>query len=758
MRTLVYAILFLALLPSSCLSAQQEGNIWYFGQEHGVSFASGSPEAITDGALTTFEGCASICDVDGSLLFYTNGGGRISTTSPQGSIWNRNHEVLYDMEGLKGGAFGATQSSIFIPNPANTDQYYLFTMEEREYASDGLPAGQTQGRGLTYFLLDRTLNGGLGGTIIDDERLHVPSYETLSATRHANGTDYWIYIVDDNTGDFFRYRVDAGGITGPVLQPRAVSDSITGPLKISPARNRMFIGGVLYNLNSSNGNVSNPRVLPGTLNSNTYSFSPDGSYLYVIEPTVSGALAVRYDALSANPLPTRTIFATLGPAIQGQMQLAPDGKLYWLSYSPANGQNVSFNAINCPNSPQATLSENVLLFPFESVPFFGLPNFMDYIFNTEETLIADLGPDTLLNCNNGPITLAPQTQGDEFLWSTGDTSPTLTVTSPGIYSLTVSSECGFVADTIEVFQNADTPTASISGPASICRGDTAVLQAATNLSGLWSWSSGDTLPAISAVEPGLYVATITDFCGRTAVDSFELIVIEDPAIELAAPSALCPDETGTATAFSAGALQYAWSNGAVGDSITLTGGGSYGLSITNGCGQLDTLFQIDSLIGPLLLLEGAEPLCPGGEVRLLATTSPEASLRWSDGSTLPELTAKSPGIYVATAENRCAMVADSVDLQPIGCENCFYIPNAFSPNDDGRNDLFLPVNLCPVEGYMLQVYDRWGGLVFEAQAPGLGWDGARKGERMPVGVYNWVLQYVQAGQQFRRTGDLQLLR
>ncbi|MEQ8705437.1 MAG: gliding motility-associated C-terminal domain-containing protein [Phaeodactylibacter sp.] len=751
---LILPLLFLSFAALS----QNEGNIWYFGNQQGIDFSSGDPALISDGALQTTEGCAAVCDEAGNLLYYTNGGGRTTAGQPKGTVWNRNHTVLYDMEGLRGGGFGAVQSALFVPNPGNADEHYLFTMEEREYASDGLPSGQLQGRGLTHFLLNRTLNGGLGGTVFEDDRLHVPSFEALSGTLHGNDTDFWVIIVDDNTGDFFNYRVTPTEVLGPTLEPREVVDSLSGPIKISPARNRIFVGGVLYNFNPNNGNISNSRTIPGAVNSITYSFSPNGNYLYVMEPTVSGSLLVRYDPLNAGILGSRTILDSGPNERLGAMQLAPDGRIYFVSYDEDAPEITHLHAINCPNSEQANLEEEVFTFQTPDQPFLGLPNFMDYIFDTQETLIVDLGTDTTFSCDNGPITLIPQTNGDTFLWSDGSTDTSLTVTEPGTYSLTVTADCGMISDTIEVEELTDSVVVSINGPATLCTGDTATFTAVANISGAFEWSTGDTLPGIQVTDSGLYTVLFTDLCGRQATDTLLLNVLDVPPILLDAPEALCPDESAPATVFSEGATAYTWSNGSVGDSVSLTGGGTYHITVTNGCGEFDTVFMVDSLTFPALEIQGDSPLCPGGTVQLEAATAPENEIAWSNGSTAALSTFTEPGIYTVTVTNTCGMATDSVDLQPIGCENCYYVPNAFSPNEDGVNDRFMPIGLCPVENYQLQVFSRWGELLYSSDQPGQGWDGQFGSEPMNPGAFIWQLTYEQAGQKQVQSGMIHLLR
>src|SRR5688572_15417510 len=108
----------MCLLGVQNLYAQKEGNIWYFGDRAGVDFNSGSPKALTNGMLITAEGCATICDVNGKLLFYTDGI----------SVWNRKHKKMPNGFDLKGDP-SSTQSGIIVPYPNDTTKYYVFTVD-----------------------------------------------------------------------------------------------------------------------------------------------------------------------------------------------------------------------------------------------------------------------------------------------------------------------------------------------------------------------------------------------------------------------------------------------------------------------------------------------------------------------------------------------------------------------------------------------------------------------------------------------------
>jgi gliding motility-associated-like protein len=207
------------LLFSSSLLAQKQANVWVFGTGDVLDFNPGNPIGYSGIPMYTQEGSASICDSAGNLMFYTNGGGRetfpSSVNNDPGHIWNRNFNVMYNMQGIEGGGFSAIQSAVIFKKPGEDKKYYVFTMEEYEdtvSASASVIAVQPNGRGLSYFVVDMTLNNGLGGVVQADERVFAPSFEGLCAIRHQNGDDYWILAHRDTLG-IGVYKVDGAGIS-----------------------------------------------------------------------------------------------------------------------------------------------------------------------------------------------------------------------------------------------------------------------------------------------------------------------------------------------------------------------------------------------------------------------------------------------------------------------------------------------------------------------------------------------------------------
>ncbi len=95
-----------------------EANTWYFGEFSGLSFNTDPPTALDNGALNTNEGCASISNSDGNILFYTDGL----------TVYNKLHNVMQNGNDLLGD-ISSTQSAIICPYPGNTDLYFIFTVD-----------------------------------------------------------------------------------------------------------------------------------------------------------------------------------------------------------------------------------------------------------------------------------------------------------------------------------------------------------------------------------------------------------------------------------------------------------------------------------------------------------------------------------------------------------------------------------------------------------------------------------------------------
>ncbi len=267
-------ITFIFLLSALNSIAQKEANIWYFGENAGLDFKSGSPVPITDGKLNTREGCSSISDKNGNLLFYSDG-----TT-----VWSSDHTVMQNGQGLLGNA-SSTQSAIIVPHPGNPDHYFLFTV--------GANVGGRQS-GFNYYVVDISMNGGLGEVIqgpVDLAQGRSSEWsEKVAAIKGNECNTFWVvsYVVNE----FFAYKISSTRISANPVRT-VVPFSTTGRrgyLKLSPNGKKLALAHMsssaflLYDFDDVTGKVSNERNLPLIAPTNKpygVEFSANSEKLYV---------------------------------------------------------------------------------------------------------------------------------------------------------------------------------------------------------------------------------------------------------------------------------------------------------------------------------------------------------------------------------------------------------------------------------------------------------------------------------------------
>jgi gliding motility-associated-like protein len=111
------------------------------------------------------------------------------------------------------------------------------------------------------------------------------------------------------------------------------------------------------------------------------------------------------------------------------------------------------------------------------------------------------------------------------------------------------------------------------------------------------------------------------------------------------------------------------------------------------------------------------------------------------------------------ANNACGRATDSVLVLAKDCECQVFLPSAFTPNGDGKNDYFRPLYHCQLADFKLSIYDRWGTRIFFSTDPQVSWTGRQNGVQLNVGTYVWVMEYTAANtqQSFRKTGTVTIV-
>lgn len=132
-------------------------------------------------------------------------------------------------------------------------------------------------------------------------------------------------------------------------------------------------------------------------------------------------------------------------------------------------------------------------------------------------------------------------------------------------------------------------------------------------------------------------------------------------------------------------------------------------------------------------------------------------IHWQAENNFSRLDAGNYDVQVSDA-NHC-QVSGSASVTRNDAQCAVVVPNAFTPNNDGRNDLFKPQAYANIMNYRLTIYNRWGQPLFDSNDPNTGWDGHFKGQLQDAGAYVWVLTYRDAqGQDRKQTGAVSLVR
>ncbi|MGF1565412.1 MAG: PKD domain-containing protein [Flavobacteriales bacterium] len=400
-------------------------------------------------------------------------------------------------------------------------------------------------------------------------------------------------------------------------------------------------------------------------------------------------------------------------------------------------------------------------------------------------LSIDLGPDTAV-CSLDGIVLNSGQALFSNLWQDGSTAATLVPEALGVYWVEVFDGLCTVRDSV-VISPLDL-NVSLGPDVVLCEGDEVTLSSGLNF-GQHAWSNQETSFDIVVTEPGTYWVNVTDdLCFATdTVEVTGSAVLAD--FEFVQDEQCTPSELAflsTSVSNPGELVSWTWDFGDGSTSAqeapthvyTTAGIYSIALSVANADGCTDALLRED-LVTVYLSPNAAftlEPNLPSANEVAQFTDLSSNALNWmwdfGDGGTStdqnPEYTFESSGTFTVTlvVENDFCSDATSRTLA-VEEELLVYVPNSFTPNNDGLNDVFRPSLFGTAIGqYSLQVFNRWGDVVFETEDPDDGWlgnvDNAETSGEFYVqnGVYAWRLVVSEANSVETKllTGHVMVIR
>lgn len=541
--------------------ANQTSNQWYFGEQAGIEFTNG-PIAILDGNNQNApEGCATISDINGDLLFYTNGF----------TVWNREHEVMANGDTI-GGDLLSAQNALIMPFGDDQTMYYIFTTEQ-VYGDDSYS--------LRYSIVDMKGDTAMGKVVVKNIRLMDNSTERITGSGFTGNDLILAHEFGNNT--FRAFQTSAAGLSGAIFSPSGeIHDfmnelSATGYMKIAANLNQVAVNipgtNQIEIFDFAQGALTNPRLID-TGESDLYGmeFSPSGLRLYLTTSNGSSKL-IQYDLDSLNSAdPSTDIEATKFDAYAqgadyGALQLGPDGTIYM-----AVDNSGTIGTISAPDGDDAGAAFNASGFDLSGrTSRLGLPNFAQNQTppSTEPSMNITLG------CAGQPTTFSavgrdPNNQIENYLWIFGDGSSaaiqdtTHTYANPGTYNvqLVLSNRCDVdttLTQTITINNIPESPT--VPTDTALC--DQPIVLTAwpvDNPDFNYYWSTGETSREITVNNPAIIDVAIINTVTGCSSDTLQVFLADArPAIDLGPDVNLCQNDPTVTFDAQVVRATYAWS-------------------------------------------------------------------------------------------------------------------------------------------------------------------------------------------------------
>ena len=746
--------------------ANQEGAKWFFGGNAGLDFSNSPPSPITDGKVNTPEGTSSIANSKGVLLFYSDG-----TT-----IWDKDGAVMpcLDPANCKPllGSKNSTQSVLIVPQPTCKGCEYLFNV----FTTSDINGEKL----LTVSVVDMRKNGGKGAIVDQNTTLQQPTTERIAAVQNKRDSTYWVISHDYGTNKFRIFHATTGGLTeksspelgmahdslnkGEGYMKFSSPDSTGGERQLAviiPGPPTNYVE--LFKFNDSTGVLTYNKTInlgPAPPTAYGIEFSPSGEKMYVSfqGSGSSKSYLKQFDLTFSDSLLVESAIIIDSSATQkyGALQIAPDGKIYMAIEGSEYLATIGKPERNSVSAIEYK-KEGVNLGGKKSQ--LGLPSMVQDF--TQEASGPGFSADGF--CTNEPTNfeagpICDPLKDNMYIWDFGDKSggsskePKIshTYTQPGSYivSLSQSNACTSIVtkDTIVIYE---TPPQINLGPDKDTCGAYVPLDMGVNAE-IYEWYSRGRIigrsRTIRITTTGRYLAVA--YNGPDAdcfsIDTIEVTLRKPPAFSIGPDTTMCRDSSILITAPGLTWREFLWNTGETTRDITVRQPGTYFVQVKNGndCYNYDTL-QVRELPSPVLGLAAEYYICvpDGGSTILDARGIGVIKYEWPhSGEATQTVTVNKEGTYTVLATNQEGCVAKQSTNVLDQCEPRFFVPDAFTPDGDGKNEN-LEVFGAYYTNYSIRIYNRWGEVIYATNTIEGRWDGTYKGVKVQPGVYPYVVSY-----------------
>lgn len=714
---------------------------------------------------------ASNCN--GELLFYVS----------LGILKNRLHNVIQNGDTISSGFLAANgipgASNATIKVPKNDSLYYVFSSQNFSNLINGYAYATIE-----YAIINMNANGGLGSVVSKYNILADSTSTGFTIIRHANKIWYWLLNFNIHNQTIQAYLITENGISWhhqQVLNILPITTSVwqgQNPQFVpSPRGNRVLFKSLwhandfyLYDFDNQNGLLSNQLTLYASRFHNNArhlgvaEFSANSQKLYMYFEN-TGNVSTSITQVDLTDWQADSIYnsiVTMGGGYPNYRMVYPanNGKIY-LGVR-AGQHHYHLARIDSPDYeyPANHVVDTVLYyygfgigntyhqFNFSRFPgHYYLPD--RYGISAENFCWGDTTRFDLNDYDNlGGISwdFGDPSSGNN---SSNDTAPFHIFSGPGSYTVTAYATYCSRQDTLtKQITITGQPNHSGLKDTTLCAGETYLAEHA-GISGMrYRWWDNDSIPQKSISQSGWYWLETSNAC-YSRIDSFYVNFEQPPQTGLPADTSLCAGDV-LYLAPQPGNYRWHWNDG---DSLpkTITQAGQYILIANNSCGSFPFTVQVHERQPPQFSTPPDTTLCEGQVIRVELDEQYQTNYLWQDGSTERIRLLSDSGFYSVTGSNPCGNSSGSFSIQTEDCACNIYIPNAFTPNGDGLNEVFKLESRCEMQQFELSIYNRWGEKVFQSQQLNHYWDGRIQGKPAPPGNYVYVLFYHREGLGPRRT-------
>lgn len=375
------------------------------------------------------------------------------------------------------------------------------------------------------------------------------------------------------------------------------------------------------------------------------------------------------------------------------------------------------------------------------------------------------------------ITAAPYNAGYTYKWSGGQTSgtPNMDTVAPSktgnnVYTVTISNRCASKQFTDTILVEPRPKPVITAAPNPICAGDNSVLSG-SNIGGgvnpgyLWSNGSHNGSITVSPTVPTTYTLTLAN-AGCVADTTITVNIKPGPTITMSGQNNVCAGDSVTITATGGGTYQ--WFNGATGSSDTFLPSGNTNawVIVRNGCSARDS-DQITVNPGPTIWACCDTTIELGGVATIGVTGG--VAWQWEPSATVANMNAQTTTatptvntVYTVVAVGANGCKSQTTVTVDIACHELI-VPNVFTPDlqitsTTTNDNIFLIQGLASQQNYQIEIYNRWGKMVYTSNDKTVSWDGKDKdGAKVSAGVYYYIIKATCGGKDYTTHGFVQVI-